>query len=382
MKRKHILIFISIIVIIIIIILISLILIRNNNIINNKNEEENYIMEYIEDETYITTEEENTKTMYSLLTNIINSSNENYIFIKEIYKCNLPKVQAYAIYAKQNDSDKYILVYLDSTNYTYRIENIEQEDYNNIKNNIVNNKFILSDYIQNDGNNSYSIDIITDEDFAGIYYNIVRNLINSNENELYNILNKEYKEKRFPDSSSFIKYCTSMKNLLQNTYITKYNKEIENGTEIYTCVDNLDNIFTIKVITNVNFEVQLDDYTIETEDFKTKYNNSNYDVKVITNVDKVMKMINSKDYQALYNLLDSTYKTNNFATLDSFINYINTAFYSYNYYSISNTSEQGSYYLVTVLCKERATASADSKENKIIISLGEDTSFTMSFVLE
>ena len=382
MKRKHILIFISIIVIIIIIILISLILIRNNNIINNKNEEENYIMEYIEDETYITTEEENTKTMYSLLTNIINSSNENYIFIKEIYKCNLPKVQAYAIYAKQNDSDKYILVYLDSTNYTYRIENIEQEDYNNIKNNIVNNKFILSDYIQNDGNNSYSIDILTDEDFAGIYYDIVKNLIDSNENELYNILNKEYKEKRFPDSSSFIKYCTSMKNLLQNTYITKYNKEIENGTEIYTCVDNLDNIFTIKVITNVNFEVQLDDYTIETEDFKTKYNNSNYDVKVITNVDKVMKMINSKDYQALYNLLDSTYKTNNFATLDSFINYINTAFYSYNYYSISNTSEQGSYYLVTVLCKERATASADSKENKIIISLGEDTSFTMSFVLE
>lgn len=382
MKKKHLLILMFIIIIIIISIIISIIFLQNEKKVNINSEEENALMEYKEDENYITIEEEKSKTMFEVLSQIINQSKESFSLIKEIYKCNFPRVQAYAIYAKQSNSDQYILVYLDSTNRTYKVENIELEDYDNIKNNKIDNKFILSDYIQSDENNSYSIDILTDEDFAGIYYDIVKNLIDSNENELYNILNKEYKEKRFPDSSSFIKYCTSMKNLLQNTYITKYNKEIENGTEIYTCVDNLDNIFTIKVITNVNFEVQLDDYTIETEDFKTKYNNSNYDVKVITNVDKVMKMINSKDYQALYNLLDSTYKTNNFATLDSFINYINTAFYSYNYYSISNTSEQGSYYLVTVLCKERATASADSKENKIIISLGEDTSFTMSFVLE
>ena len=117
-------------------------------------------------------------------------------------------------------------------------------------------------------------------------------------------------------------------------------------------------------------------------DFKTKYASASVETKAITNVDKVMKMINSKDYRAIYNLLDETYKANNFSTLDSFIQYINTAFYNVNYYTISNISEQGSYYLITVTCKENASASAATKENRMIISIGEGTNFTMSFALE
>ena len=122
--------------------------------------------------------------------------------------------------------------------------------------------------------------------------------------------------------------------------------------------------------------------TIETEDFKTKYASASIESKAITNADKVMKMINSKDYESIYNSLDETYRTNNFATLDSFIQYINTAFYNANYYTISNVSEQGSYYLITVTCKENASASAATKENRMIISIGEGTNFTMSFALE
>ena len=132
----------------------------------------------------------------------------------------------------------------------------------------------------------------------------------------------------------------------------------------------------------MDFTILLDDYTIETDDFKTKYENTNFQTRAITDVDKVMKMINTKDYRALYNVLDETYKANNFATIDSFIEYINTSFFNENYYTISNISEQGPYYLITITCKKTAAASADTKENKIIISIGEGTSFTMSFALE
>lgn len=381
MKKNHILILMSIVVIIIIII-ISIILISNGNILDNENEDENYLMEYVEDETYITTEEEKSKTMFEILSSILNYSNDKFSIIKEIYKMNLPKVQGYAIYSIQNDEAKYNIIYLDSMNSTYKIENIEQEEFNKIKNNIVNNKYILSDSIDSNGNNSYSVSILTDEDFAISYYDIIRNLINSNEDELYNMLNKEYKEKRFQDNTSFINYCTNMKNLLQNTYVTQYSKELENGKEKYICIDNIGNTFIIKLNSNVDFEIQLDDYTIETDDFKTKYSKTDNKTKAITDVDKVMKMINYKDYQSLYNVLDETYKTNNFATLNDFINYLNNTFYNFNYYSISNTSEQGPYYVVTVLCKENATNASDFKESKMIISLGEDTNFTMSFVLE
>ena len=131
----------------------------------------------------------------------------------------------------------------------------------------------------------------------------------------------------------------------------------------------------------MNYTVQLDNYTIETEDFKTKYETASNETKISTNIDKLMQMINTKDYQTAYNLLDTTYKNNNFPTLNDYINYINNNFFNFNYYAITNISEQGPYYVVTVLCKENAAASAESRTKQIIIALGEGTNFTMSFAL-
>lgn len=380
MKKRYIILFI-IIVLLIIAIIISLILLGN---INNSemSEEENYLMEYVEDESYITVEQETSITMYNVLNTIINSSDSNYSFIREIYKINMPTVQAYATFSRQNNNDRYSIIYLDAENSTYKIEEINSEDYRNIVNNTISNKFLQNESIPLENNNTYTISPISNEGIATIYYNIIRNLLTSNQNELYNILNEEYKSIRFQDNANFTTYCTNIIQSMPNAYLTQYSVTTDNGIEQYTCVDNYNNTYLIKLNTNYDIEVCLDDYTIETEDFRTKYASASIESKAITNADKVMKMINSKDYRAIYNLLDETYKANNFATLDSFIQYINTAFYNFNYYTISNISEQGPYYLITVTCKENASASAATKENRMIISIGEGTNFTMSFALE
>ena len=380
MKKRYIILFI-IIVLLIIAIIISLILLGN---INNSemSEEENYLMEYVEDESYITVEQETSITMYNVLNTIINSSDSNYSFIREIYKINMPTVQAYATFSRQNNNDRYSIIYLDAENSTYKIEEINSEDYRNIVNNTISNKFLQNESIPLENNNTYTISPISNEGIATIYYNIIRNLLTSNQNELYNILNEEYKSIRFQDNANFTTYCTNIIQSMPNAYLTQYSVTTDNGIEQYTCVDNYNNTYLIKLNTNYDIEVCLDDYTIETEDFRTKYAQASNETKISTNIDKLIKMINTKDYQSAYNLLDETYKANNFPTINDYINYINNNFFNFNYYAITNISEQGPYYVVTVLCKENAAVSAESRTKQIIIALGEGTSFTMSFALE
>ena len=386
MKNNKIIMIILLILIVVVILIITCTLLLKDrttgeaaNVINES--DENLLMEYVEDETKITVEQEESKTMFVVLENIINNSDNNYKLIKEIYKLNIPANQSYAIHSRLNNEDIYELVYLDVSNSTYEIQEIEEIDYNNIANGTIDNNFIHEESIEPNENNSYSLDILNDEDFATFYYEIIRNLMQSNQIDLYNILNTEYKENRFQNFEDFSEYCNSMNQTLSDKTIYKYSKSTNNGIEQYTCIDDVGTTYIVNVKSNTDIEVLLDDYTIETDDFRTKYESASIESKAITDADKVMKMINTKDYRAIYNLLDETYKANNFATIDSLIDYLNTAFYSSNYYTVSNVSEQGPYYLVTITCKETAAASAVTKENRIIISVGEGTNFTMSFAL-
>ena len=91
-----------------------------------------------------------------------------------------------------------------------------------------------------------------------------------------------------------------------------------------------------------------------------------------------MKMIVNSDYQSAYNLLDATYKANNFPTLESYTNFVNLHFYRTGYYTIDSITMQGNYYVVAVTTKQTATVASYSTTNQIIMSLGEGTSFTMS----
>ena len=217
---------------------------------------------------------------------------------------------------------------------------------------------------------------------CGRYYMMDRDNNYDRVKKAYDMLDAEYRDLRFEDFNAFTDYLNLTQNIYNQFYIQGYNVEKKNDTTEFTFNNTYNMYYKILATGPMEFTVLLDDYTIETEDFKTKYASASIESKAITNADKVMKMINSKDYESIYNLLDETYRTNNFATLDSFIQYINTAFYNANYYTISNVSEQGSYYLITVTCKENASASAATKENRMIISIGEGTNFTMSFALE
>ena len=129
----------------------------------------------------------------------------------------------------------------------------------------------------------------------------------------------------------------------------------------------------------MNFSIQLDDYTIETDEFKKLYLSATNEAKAVTNAEKFMKMVNAKDYETAYQLLDDTYRANVFPTFDLYEQSWEASFFDNNYYSITDISEQGSYYIVTLDLKDRISSAANTKQIKIIIGLQDGTNFKMSF---
>lgn len=316
--------------------------------------------------------------------NFVDKLNDNDTFIAtDMYEARNDNMYIYIVQGTKDDgvyiNNLYYIVKFDDNHLTYSITPLYSNNYSSIEDIDATN---TESSIELNANNKYTYNRIKDEDLLSKYVNYYFKLIQGNPEKAYNMLDEEYKTLRFENLNDFSEYARLMQNKYNQFYIQGYKVEnTDAGTE-YTFSDTYNMTYKIIATAPMDFTVILDDYTIETDDFKTKYESANFQTRAITDADKVMKMINTKDYRAIYNLLDETYKANNFATIDSLINYINTAFYSSNYYTISNVSEQGQYYLVTITCKETAAASADTKENRLIIALGDGTSFKMSFALE
>ena len=125
--------------------------------------------------------------------------------------------------------------------------------------------------------------------------------------------------------------------------------------------------------------VQLDEYTIITDSFKKAYSSASDTKKLSTNIDKIMKMINNYDYENLYNLLDESYKANNFSNINDFINYIGEKFYNSNYYEITSLEQDEELNTLEVKVYKDNSANSEYNINKIVVILGEENSFKFYF---
>ena len=163
--------------------------------------------------------------------------------------------------------------------------------------------------------------------------------------------------------------------------------EIKSVTESTSNEDNInysiktkkDNNYIISENIPMNFTIQLDEYTIVLDSFKEKYNSAKIVTKITTDVDKVMKMINTYDYINLYNILDESYKNENFSEINSFISYITSELYNSNIYEIKNVKVQGDNYIAEITLYENNENDSNTNNMKIIIQLLDGTNFKILF---
>ena len=168
------------------------------------------------------------------------------------------------------------------------------------------------------------------------------------------------------------------------TKISQYKVTHEDDKDIYFIKDSRDRYYTVTVnINNIfDYTVKLDDYTIYTDEFKQKYNETTDEEKVYTNIELFIKMINNKDYSMAYSHINDEFKNNNFGDVNKFISYITDRFYDFNTIeSVSNSNKDGKYYICQITLKNGANNSSEEKEETFIIKLDEDTNFEISFSL-
>ena len=125
----------------------------------------------------------------------------------------------------------------------------------------IDNEFGIKDHYDiNEINYLY----ISTEDVIRKYFNDYKNILINNKEEAYNLLNKDYREKRFNNYDNFLSYLDN--NVTEYTYslgIDKYSVSSINGKKVYNVIANNKNQFIFKENTIMNYEVYLDDYTVE-----------------------------------------------------------------------------------------------------------------------
>ena len=109
------------------------------------------------------------------------------------------------------------------------------------------------------------------------------------------------------------------------------------------------------------------------------YNNLSNEDKAVYNLSTFRQMLNNKDYSAIYNVLDSTFKNNNFSNVNNLQDYLKNHIYDLNYINIMDKNKEENGYYVFNCELQNIRNNSETRNMVIVINLTEGTNFTMSF---
>lgn len=239
--------------------------------------------------------------------------------------------------------------------------------------------------IQNNVYNVFSTNTHSEQDICVDYFNEYKFNLEKDNEFIYEILNSEYKEKRFKNIDGFKEYVQKNINELKQATIIEYLVNYYSDYTEYVCKDQNENLYIFKEKGVRDFELLLDTYTITTEKFKQEYENANEQKKVMMNVDKWIQMLNNRDYTTAFNMLDETFRNNNFNGDENVFEE-----YMRNRYPLHYKASYGQFdkrleniYSQQVFFKEidEKAEAESSKEINIIMKLNENAEFVMSFTM-
>ena len=249
--------------------------------------------------------------------------------------------------------------YEDMENKIQEIDKIEQKQYNKIKSTQVNAENIA---------NKYFIDF--------------KRLCLSAPEIAYQYFDEKYKEARFGDVENFKKYIEKNKEDIKKYAFNKYQSNIYQDYTEYICLDQYENYYIFNENKILDYTVKLDTYTIITDKFKTQYDKSDKQNKVMMNVDKWVQMINNRDYTAAFNVLDSNFRNNKFGDVEEFENYMRENYPLHYKAQYSDYTEENGTYTLDILLIDVTGKDNEQKQITAIMQLKDNYEFVMSFNVE
>ena len=276
------------------------------------------------------------------------------------------------------NNNMYLMVEFDENKLTFNIMPFLENKYNNLDK--IESALINTDIEENE-NNKYSYNRIKDNELSKKYFTYYKNLILNNPQKAYEILDDEYKEKKFNNFNEFYNYIEVNRDKYLKMEIKKYAKYDYEDFSQYVCVDNNGDYYIFNETATMQFKVLLDTYTVDQQEFIKKYDSASDNEKAGYDINKFFEAINAKDYKYAYNCLAESFKQNNFTTQNQFENYIKNNFYNKNDIKYSNYRKEGNYYIYTVnIINSEDTTKSVQKD--FIVNLKENRQFEMSFSVE
>ena len=328
------------------------------------------------DEVYINQKSINKNNIFDIVEKI----NKNQIFLpNKMMSAKIANKEIYIVYGniredklneRTTETEFNITIILNKTNNTFsaipgilKVETL----FDKVGNNKLNN------------NNSYSIINIDDKTMANTYFVNYKSEILYNIQNSYNLLDKEYKEKRFSSFSDYSQYIENNIEKIKKANLTKYSVNKYDDYNLYTCIDQYNNYYIFIETAIMEYTVMLDDYTIDTEEYINNYNLASVKEKNELNIKRFIRMINNKDYKSAYDCLSNGFKENYFKTVTEFKNYIDNTFYNYNSVIFDTFSTEGD----IGIYKINISGVQDDRDvtitKTIIMKLNTGTNFEMSF---
>lgn len=265
--------------------------------------------------------------------------------------------------------EKYYIINVNDSEKAYSVEPIE------------NTENISTEPVQitkNDGNSIPNVRV-NDETICNEYLLNLKRLMVYLPEIAFDKLDEEYRNKRFQNIDNFKKYVEENKDYINTLTLDKYLKnEYEDYTE-YVCMYQHQNTYVFNVKEAVDYTVKLDTYTLITDKFKSTYESADNQTKVMMNMNKWVEMINNKDYENAYNLLDETYRNNTYENLEDFKQRAKATFTSYYTVEYSDFSEENGTYILGYSLKDKLSDFDPGISGNVLMKFKEGTDFVMSF---
>lgn len=300
-------------------------------------------------------------------------------------------ISIYIIYGKEiskgKNNESGFIVKVDRENGTFSIipyEYLSKNGWYDVSK-INYNKIDFSEIEINDSN-TFSQQIIDNEDIAINIFEDYKNRTKYDIEKAYDSIEKEYREKRFKSLKKYIEYIEQVDDIIKNDKLVKIKTNYIDDEQLteYVCLDIYGNYFIFKG-TGSNYSVVLDIYTIERDEFKKEYQKATEVKKVALNLEKFKQMINGKDYEAAYEVLDEKFRDSKFGTVEKFKEYIEDNWFKCNNFSYGEVEEVGGVYTLNTDISDAIASIEDSNGDSSLISktfamkLSDETDFVMSF---
>lgn len=342
----------------------------------------------------------NSVTSENLYNNIQKIDSERNFFVTNCYfkEISFDHEYKYYIYGDSYSSDykrlssEIFVVNLDVYNYTYSIipyGKIEQTEFDKKISELISNDnggkiaARTSEITSIEKNNYNSFEIKNGDNLTLAvlqdYFNYYYFLQNNDQQKAYNLLNDEYKSKRFKNEDDYYNYAE--KNPTKDVdfaYIKLYNQD-ENNKK-YIGIDSKGKYYIAIETSPMNYKIMLDSYTVIAQETADKYNKSSTAEKACMCLELVKEMINNKDFDTMYSHLNNSFKSKYFQSANDLKKYVESNYYENNgfkYYDMETNSD-GTYTINTFINNNGDLE--DTVEVKFKVKLGENISdFEVSF---